>query len=45
MLFSKIISDYSENPKENTNTLRGQNSEFLYVNTGGTYNNHCALNG
>jgi hypothetical protein len=26
-----------------TDTLCGQNGEFLYVKAGGTYNNHWAL--
>jgi hypothetical protein len=30
---------------KHTNTLRGQNAEFLYVKAGGIYSIHSALKG
>jgi hypothetical protein len=37
MLFKEIIDVYTENHTKQTNTLCGQNSEFLIVKAGGTY--------
>jgi hypothetical protein len=37
MLFKKTIAVYSENHKEHTNALCGQNEEFVNVKTNGTY--------
>jgi hypothetical protein len=45
MLFRKTVAVYCENHTENTDTLSGQNAEFLCVKAGGTYNNHWALKG
>jgi hypothetical protein len=45
MLFVETVAVYCENHMEHTNTLRGQNAEFWYVKTSGTYNNHRALKG
>jgi hypothetical protein len=45
MLFKEIIAIYCENHMEHTNTLCGQNAEFLYVQAGGTYSNHWTLKG
>jgi hypothetical protein len=35
MLFRETVAVYCENHTEHTNTLRGQNAEFLYVKAGG----------
>jgi hypothetical protein len=43
MLFAETVAVYCENHTEHTDTLRGQNAE--YVEAGGTYNNHRALDG
>jgi hypothetical protein len=45
MLFGETVAVYCENHTEHTDTLCGQNVEFLYVNAGGTYSNHWALKG
>jgi hypothetical protein len=45
MLFREIVTVYSDNNTENTNTLRGQNYESQYVKAGGTYSNRLALKG
>jgi hypothetical protein len=45
MLFREIIAVYCENHMEHNNTLCGQNFEFKYVKSCGTYSNHWALNG
>jgi hypothetical protein len=45
MLFREISDVYCENHTEHTNTLRGQNAEFLYVTVGGIYSNDSALKG
>jgi hypothetical protein len=37
MLFGETVAVYCENHMEHTNTLCGQNAEFLYVNEGATY--------
>jgi hypothetical protein len=41
MLFREIVTVYCDNT-EHANTLRGQNSESLYVKAGGTYSNRLA---
>jgi hypothetical protein len=44
MLFrGKKISVYCENHMEHTNIFWGQNSEILYVKTGGTYSDQWVL--
>jgi hypothetical protein len=43
MLFRETYTIYSENRTEHTDTLCGQNAE--YVKAGGTYSNHWALEG
>jgi hypothetical protein len=40
MLFAETVAVYCENRTEHTDTLCGQNAEFWYVKTGGTYTNH-----
>jgi hypothetical protein len=45
MLFRETVAVYCENHTEYTNTLWGQNAEFLYVKAGGTYSNHWAPKG
>jgi hypothetical protein len=45
MLFRETVAVYCENHTEHTNTIFGENPELWYVKAGGTYNNHCALNG
>jgi hypothetical protein len=45
MLFRERVDVYCENHMEHTNTLSGQNAEFLYVKAGGIYSNHSALKG
>jgi hypothetical protein len=37
MLFWETITVYYENHMEHTNTLCGQNAEFYYVKSGGTF--------
>jgi hypothetical protein len=37
MLFGETVAVYCENHREQTNALCGQNAEFLYVKSGGTY--------
>jgi hypothetical protein len=44
MLFRETVAVYCENHMEHTNTLCGQNAEFLTVK-GGTYSNRFDLNG
>jgi hypothetical protein len=43
MLYREIIAVCSEIHKKHTNTLCGQNVEFVNVKPGGTYSNHWAL--
>jgi hypothetical protein len=43
MLFGETVAVYCENHTEQTNTLCGQNAE--YVKAGGTYSNHWSLKG
>jgi hypothetical protein len=43
MLFGEIVAVYCENHTEHTDTLCGQNAEF--VKAGGTYRNHWGLKG
>jgi hypothetical protein len=43
MLFKETVAVYCESHKQHTNTLCGQNAEFLNINAGSTYSNHCAL--
>jgi hypothetical protein len=45
MLYSEIIAVCSQIHTKHTNTLCGQNVEFVNVKPGGTYSNHWALNG
>jgi lipoate-protein ligase B len=45
MLFEETVAVYCENHTEHTDTLCGQNVEFLYVKAGGKYTYHCALKG
>jgi len=45
MLYMEIIAVCSENHTKYTNTLCGQNVEFLDVHGGGTYSNHWASEG
>jgi hypothetical protein len=45
MLFRETVAVSCENHTEHTRTLCGQNTEFYYVNAGGTYSNRCALEG
>jgi hypothetical protein len=37
MLFRETVAVYCENHTEHTDTLCGQNAEFLYVKAGGIY--------
>jgi hypothetical protein len=37
MLFKETDAVYCDNHKEHINTLWGQNTEFQYVQVGGTY--------
>jgi hypothetical protein len=43
MMSRETVAVYCENHTEHTNTLCGQNEEFLNVNTGDTCGYHCAL--
>jgi hypothetical protein len=45
MLFGETVAVYCENHTEHTDTLSGQNAEFLYAEAGGTYSNHWPLKG
>jgi hypothetical protein len=45
MLYREIIAVCSEIHTKHTNTLCGQNVEFVNVKPGGTYSNHWALKG
>jgi hypothetical protein len=45
MLFRETVAVYCENHTEHTNTLGGQNEEFLIVEGCGTYNSNWALKG
>jgi hypothetical protein len=45
MLFKKIIAVYSGNHTKLINALCGQNSELLFIKSGGTYSYHKALKG
>jgi hypothetical protein len=44
MLFRETVAVYCENHTEHTDTLRGQNAEFLNIKADGTYS-HRVLNG
>jgi len=44
MLYREIIAVCSEIHTKHINTLYGQKSEFVSVETDGTYSNHWALN-
>jgi hypothetical protein len=44
MLFGER-SLFTENHKGHADALYGQNTEFCYINAGGTDSNHWALNG
>ena len=43
MLYKEIIAVCSHIQTKNTNTLCGQNVEFLNFKPGGTYSDHWAL--
>jgi hypothetical protein len=43
MLYSKIIAVRSQIHTKHTNTVCGQNVEFLNAKRGGTYSNHCVF--
>jgi hypothetical protein len=45
MLYSEIIAVFSQIHTKHTNTLCGQNVEFLNVKLGGSYSNHWAVKG
>ena len=45
MLYTEIIAVCSEIHTKHINTLCGQNVEFVYVKSDGTYSNHWALKG
>ena len=45
MLYGEIIAVCSEIHAKHTNTLCGQNAEFVNVKAGGTYSDHWALEG
>jgi hypothetical protein len=45
MLYREIIAVCSEIHTKDTNTLCGQNVEFVIVKPAGTYSNHWALKG
>jgi hypothetical protein len=45
MLFRETVAVYCENHTQQTDTLCGQNAEFLYVKAGGKYTNRWALKG
>ena len=45
MLYRKIIPVWSEIHTKHTNTLCGQNVEFVNVKPGGIYSDHWALDG
>jgi hypothetical protein len=40
MLFGETVAVYCKNHTEHTNTLCGQDAEFLCIMAGGTYTNH-----
>jgi hypothetical protein len=40
MLFGETVAVYCENNTEHKHTPCGQNAEFRYVESGGTYSNH-----
>jgi hypothetical protein len=43
MLYKEIIAVCSEIHTKHTNTLCGQNVEFVNTNLGGTYSDHSAV--
>jgi translation initiation factor IF-1 len=43
MPFRETVAVYCENHTEHTNTLCGQNAEYVNVRAGGIYSNHCVL--
>jgi hypothetical protein len=45
MLFRETVAVYYENHTEHTNTLFGQNAEFVFVRAGGTYSNLWGVKG
>jgi hypothetical protein len=45
MLFREELAVYCENHTEHNNTLCGENVEFQYVKSCGTYSDHWALKG
>jgi len=45
MLYREIIAVCSESHTKHTNTLCGQNVQFVCVKRGGTFSNHMAAKG
>jgi len=45
MLYKEIIAVCSHFQTKLLHTMRGQNVEFLKINSGGTYSNHWTLQG
>jgi hypothetical protein len=45
MLYREIIAVCFEIRTKHINTLCGQNVDFVNVKPGGTYSDHCALEG
>ena len=45
MLYREIIAVCYQIHTKHTNTLYGQNVEFVNVKAGGIYSNHCAVKG
>jgi hypothetical protein len=43
MLFKEIIAVYTENHTKHINTIYWQNTELLFIITGGTYGYHWAF--
>jgi hypothetical protein len=41
MLFKETVAVYCENRTEHTDTFSGQNAEYVTVQEGGIYSNHC----
>jgi len=45
MLYQEIIAVFPQIHTKHIITLRGQNTEFLYVIAGGTYSDHQVIKG
>jgi hypothetical protein len=43
MLFRETVAVYFEKSTEHINMFCGQNLEFLFVEVGGIYSDHCAV--